>query len=62
MDVSIFEQEAPSEDDVKLLHSVRGALESTIKTRGSQFFSPKPAHGLSGLVNQGATCYLNSIV
>lgn len=57
-----FELRPPSEEDLKLLHSVRPALESAIKTRGSQFFAEKPSHGLSGLVNQGATCYLNSLV
>lgn len=51
--------------DLSLYRQLREAVESAIRKNGSQFFAGRPEAGpaaLGGLLNQGATCYLNSLV
>ncbi|CAE7485316.1 Usp47, partial [Symbiodinium sp. KB8] len=64
-------QMAASEDgsiapaDLSLYRQLREAVESAVRKNGSQFFAGRPEAGpasLGGLLNQGATCYLNSLV
>ena len=37
-------------------------LSPTLLSKPSSYFQARPAHGLVGLQNQGATCYLNSLL
>lgn len=37
-------------------------LDEAVRKHGAAFFAAREAHGYGGLVNQGATCYLNSLI
>ncbi len=52
--------EAVSEDELSHFNALREELEATVKEKGSSFFEPKTCAPFTGLVNQGATCYLVS--
>ena len=65
------EPKAPGADgaisgpDLALFRRLREAVESAVRKNGSQFFVGRAESGpaaLGGLLNQGATCYLNSLV
>jgi uncharacterized UBP type Zn finger protein len=49
-----------SAEELSLFNTLREELEATVKDKGSSFFEPKTCAPFTGLVNQGATCYLVS--
>uniref|UniRef100_A0A7S4GIH8 Ubiquitin carboxyl-terminal hydrolase 47 n=1 Tax=Eutreptiella gymnastica TaxID=73025 RepID=A0A7S4GIH8_9EUGL len=51
-----------AEEDVLLYQERKGELQEAIARHGESYFREKSATGLLGLYNQGATCYLNSLL
>ncbi len=63
--MSLLAPPLPSPDDLKLFDDLNELLTTTITTThggASELFAEKSFPPFTGMTNQGATCYLNSLV
>lgn len=52
----------PSKSEIEKYNILRADLTEIIRRDGALFIKDKPVSGYVGLLNQGATCYLNSLI